>query len=60
MDSGKEREELVSAIKAHLAKDPVPADFVDFTELGLVEITRKKIKKPLWEQGGRPKGMGAL
>jgi len=33
-----------------LAKDPVKAVLVDMTALGLVEITRKKIRKPLYEQ----------
>lgn len=33
-----------------LAKDSVPAKFVDITKLGLVELTRKKIRKPLHEE----------
>lgn len=32
-----------------LADDPVKAVFVEFTKLGLMEITRKKIRKPLSE-----------
>lgn len=32
-----------------LADDPVKAVFIEFTKLGLMEITRKKIKKPLCE-----------
>ncbi len=50
MERKEEREELVRVLKYHLAKDPVPAAFVDFTGLGLIEITRKKVRKPLWEQ----------
>ncbi len=50
MECRKEQEALVRVLKARLADDPVPADFVDFTKLGLAEITRKKIRKPLWEQ----------
>ncbi|MBO5303552.1 MAG: ribonuclease E/G [Lachnospiraceae bacterium] len=50
MDTKEAEIELVQAIKKALAKDTVPAMFVDFTKLGLAEITRKKVKKPLWEQ----------
>lgn len=50
MDTKEAEQELVSGLKKHLAKDTVPAVFVDFTKLGLAEITRKKVKKPLWEQ----------
>lgn len=50
LDTKEERAELARALKSHLAKDIVPAVFVDFTKLGLAEITRKKVKKPLWEQ----------
>lgn len=50
MDTKEAREELSEALKQYLAKDSVPAMFVDFTELGLAEITRKKVRKPLWEQ----------
>ena len=32
-----------------LEKDSVPAKFVDITKLGLVELTRKKIRKSLKE-----------
>ena len=50
MDTKEEKEELVRSLKSHLVKDSVQTVFVDFTKLGLVEITRKKVKKPLWEQ----------
>ncbi len=50
MDTKEAKEELVQEMKRFLAKDTVPAVFVDFTKLGLAEITRKKVKKPLWEQ----------
>lgn len=32
-----------------LADDPVPAKYVDTTKLGLIELTRKKLKRPLHE-----------
>jgi len=41
---------LIRTLKRILAEDSVTAGFVDFTKLGLAEITRKKVKKPLWEQ----------
>ncbi|MBO5372039.1 MAG: ribonuclease E/G [Lachnospiraceae bacterium] len=50
MDTEEARQELVRELKKYLAKDTVPVVFVDFTKLGLAEITRKKVKKPLWEQ----------
>lgn len=43
------RSDTERTMKALLAKDRVPASFVDFTKLDLMEITRKKIKKPLYE-----------
>lgn len=55
MDTEEARNELARALKKYLAEDPVPTSFEGFTKLELAEITRKKIKKPLWEQvaGGR-------
>lgn len=41
--------ELLSIFRAALKKDPVPAQLVDMTKLGLVEVTRKKVRKPLAE-----------
>lgn len=40
---------LISALKNHLRNDPVKTTFVDITPLGLAEITRQKIKKPIYE-----------
>ena len=40
---------LVQELKSHLAKDTVPTTFVGVTKLQLVELTRKKIRKPLSE-----------
>ncbi len=50
MDTEEEKEELARSLRSHLSKDRVPAVLVDFTKLGLAEITRKKVKRPLWEQ----------
>ncbi|MDE7314068.1 MAG: ribonuclease E/G, partial [Eubacterium sp.] len=42
--------ELLNELRNCLKKDPVPATVVDITKLWLVEITRKKQRKPLAEQ----------
>lgn len=41
--------ELLSVFRAELRKDPIPTQLVDITKLGLVEVTRKKVKKSLRE-----------
>lgn len=42
--------ELLSTFKKYLSADPVKTTLVDMTALGLVEVTRKKGKRPLHEQ----------
>lgn len=42
--------ELMRILEAELKKDPVPAVLVDITRLSLVEITRKKREKPLYQE----------
>ena len=44
------RQKLMEQLRVYLRQDPVPATLVDMTKLGLIEITRKKKKKPLAEQ----------
>lgn len=44
-----EQKELMAYLEEILSKDNVPTSLVDMTKLGLVEITRKKIRKPLHE-----------
>ncbi len=50
-----EREEsdavLLRALKEYLSADPVKTTLVDMTPLHLVEITRKKVRRPLHEEG---------
>lgn len=41
---------LMNTLKDYLKKDPIKTVLVDMTALGLVEVTRKKVRKPLWEQ----------
>ena len=48
--SGKElMAELVDVFQKELRKDPISTTFVDITKLQLVEVTRKKVRKPLKE-----------
>jgi len=46
------KQSLMEQLRSLLRKDPVPTNLIDMTKLGLVEITRKKKKKPLLEQVG--------
>ncbi len=50
MESAADREELLRALAEHCFNDPVKTTVLDMTRLGLVEITRKKTRKPLHEQ----------
>lgn len=50
MDTKEKEEELILYLKALLKTDSVKTKVVDITPLGLVEITRQKINKPLAEQ----------
>lgn len=45
----KANEELLEVFRGALKKDPIPTQLIDITKLGLVEITRKKVKKSLRE-----------
>lgn len=47
------KQQLLTALEGELKKDPVKTVLVDMTKLGLVEITRKKVRKPLHEVYGR-------
>ncbi|MGN0465369.1 MAG: ribonuclease E/G [Lachnospiraceae bacterium] len=50
MEEEKSKEELLKELQILLKQDRIKADLVDMTRLGLVEITRKKVKKPIYEQ----------
>ena len=45
-------QQVIERLKEELKKDRVPADFIDITELGLVEITRKREGESLMEMLG--------
>ncbi len=49
MESEEDRDMLMKILGDELAKDPVKTVLVDITRLGLVEITRKKVRRPLHE-----------
>lgn len=49
LTSREAEEELLSVFRAALKQDPVPTQLIDITKLGLVEITRKKVRKSLME-----------
>ena len=43
------RKRSIKEFRYHLSKDPIQATLVDVTGLQLVEVTRKKVRKPLYE-----------
>lgn len=49
LDSKEAEAELMSTFRAELKKDPIPTQLIDMTKLGLVEVTRKKVRKSLAE-----------
>lgn len=49
MEEPENNSTIINYLKTELAKDSVPSFFIEMTKLGLVEITRKKIKRPLHE-----------
>lgn len=50
MEEKEDQELLMKTLAIQCAKDPVKTTVVDMTKLNLVEITRKKIRRPLYEQ----------
>ena len=47
MASEEDKKELINALKKEIQKDSVRCTFIDITKLGLVELTRKKVRKSL-------------
>ena len=39
--------ELINHLRSQLGRDETMVKYVDITSLGLVELTRKKVSKPL-------------
>lgn len=50
MKAEEDRQLLLETLRTLALKDPVKTTVVDMTQLNLVEMTRKKEKRPLWEQ----------
>lgn len=50
MELKKDKELLMEELENYFKLDPVKTTLVDMTALGLVEVTRKKVRKPLHEQ----------
>lgn len=50
MESVENKQKLMELLKEYVKTDPVKTTVVDMTALNLVEITRKKVRKPLYEQ----------
>lgn len=47
MEKEEHKQELLNYLRMLTAKDSIHTDIVDMTPLGLVEITRKRVNKPL-------------
>ena len=53
MEQEEDKKALLDCLKQAVSTDPVRTVVVDMTPLGLVELTRKKVRKPLYEQAGQ-------
>ena len=49
LSDGEKTEELLHVFRQELQKDPIITTLVDMTKLQLVEVTRKKVRKPFFE-----------
>lgn len=50
MEQQEYKEGLMKGLEELFRKDPIKTTLVDMTALNLVEVTRKKVRKPLYEQ----------
>ncbi len=50
MKSREDRKKVMDTLGEYLKNDPIKATVVDMTSLNIVEVTRMKIRKPLYEQ----------
>lgn len=57
MELTEYKEQLMRKLEELFKSDPIKTILVDMTALNLVEITRKKVRKPLLEQMGMNSGM---
>lgn len=49
MEQSEKMDLLLEAFRKELKKDPIATTLVDVTKLQLVEVTRKKVRKPFYE-----------
>lgn len=49
LDDEDAMQKLLKSFRYYLSKDPIQATLIDVTGLQLVEVTRKKVRKPLYE-----------
>ena len=50
MENQEDKKELLHTLQAYLNQDPIKGTVVDITPLNIVEVTRKKVRKPLLEE----------
>ena len=50
MEKELHKNQVMEALQRAVSKDPVKTVVVEMTRLNLVEVTRKKVRKPLYEQ----------
>ena len=50
MENQEDKKELLHTLQAYLNQDPIKGTVVDITSLNIVEVTRKKVRKPLLEE----------
>ena len=49
LDSDEARSRLLDVMREHLRQDPVKAEVIDITPLGIMELTRHRAQSPLSE-----------
>lgn len=49
MENSDHQDELFHVLRKHLRRDSVRCKAVDITPLHILEMTRKKVRRPLWE-----------
>lgn len=50
MEDQEDKRELLHTLQAYLNQDPIKSTVIDITPLNIVEVTRKKVRKPLLEE----------
>ena len=49
LENKEKMNELLEYFRSILRQDPIQTVLVDMTKLQLIEVTRKKVRKPLYE-----------